>query len=62
MQEELLKMIEREKAGDSSQVLPLVVEDIRRTAEYAADIAEIVINMNTEAIIRTEEGALVRAA
>ncbi|MDA4121699.1 MAG: phosphate uptake regulator PhoU [Thaumarchaeota archaeon] len=61
MQEELLKMIEKEKAGDSSQVLPLVVEDIRRTAEYAADIAEIVINMNTEAIIRTEEGALVRA-
>ncbi len=62
MQEDLLNLIEKNKEGETDQVLPLVVEDIRRTAEYAADIAEIVINMNTEATITTEEGALVKAA
>lgn len=62
MQEDLLKAIERVKESESEQVLPLIVEDIRRTAEYAADIAEIVINMNTESIISSAEDALVKAA
>lgn len=62
MQEELLASIEKSKDSESDQILPLVVEDIRRTAEYAADIAEVVINMNTENMITTEEGALVKAA
>jgi len=62
MQEDLLNLIAKGKASETDQVLPLVVEDIRRTAEYAADIAEIVINMNTETIITTEDGALVKAA
>jgi hypothetical protein len=41
----------------------LIVEDIRRTAEYAADIAEVVINMNTEGSMpASAEGHLLRAA
>lgn len=62
MQEELLTSIEKNKESESNQVLPLVVEDIRRTAEYAADIAEVVINMNTENMITMEDEALVKTA
>ncbi len=57
MQEELLNLLEKTKETETDQVFPLVVEDIRRTAEYAADIAEIVINMNTEASTATAEAA-----
>ena len=68
MQEDLLTLIERSKEVESDQSLPLVVEDMRRTAEYAADIAEVVINMNTEASTTTmtvggpDEGPLVKTA
>lgn len=63
MQADLLSIIERTKETESGQVIPLVIEDIRRTAEYAADIAEIVINMNTEGAVATAEaGALQKAA
>lgn len=62
MQEEILNMIEKNKGADYDEVLPVLVEDIRRTAEYAADIAEVVINMNTENIMTaTEDGPLLRA-
>jgi phosphate uptake regulator len=61
MQDELLKLIEKGKERDSDEALSLIVEDIRRTAEYAGDIAEIVINMNTENAIMKEEKALVEA-
>ena len=60
-EEELLNMVEKGEESETEQVIPLVVEDLRRTADYAADIAEIVINMNTEASITTEEGALLKA-
>ncbi len=63
MQEEILALIAKGRAEEPDEILSLVVEDIRRTAEYAADIAEVVINMNTEgAMTATEDGALVRAA
>jgi phosphate uptake regulator len=63
MQEEILNIIAKGKESESGQILPVVVEDIRRTAEYAADIAEVVINMNTESAMRASEtGALVKAA
>ena len=55
MQEELLKLIERTKDIEPDQALPLVVEDLRRTAEYAADVAEVVINMTTEASVQHSE-------
>jgi phosphate uptake regulator len=34
--------------------LRLIIESIRRTAEYASDIAEIVLNMTVENVIKTE--------
>jgi phosphate uptake regulator len=62
MQEDLLNLIERTKETESNQAIPLIVEDIRRTADYAADIAEVVINMTTESSATTSEiGAAPRA-
>ena len=44
-------------------MLHLIVEDIRRTAEYVADIAEVVINMTTEGSMpNREEGPLLKNA
>jgi phosphate uptake regulator len=31
--------------------LRLIIESIRRTAEYAADISEVVLNMNVESVL-----------
>jgi len=63
LQEEILNLISKTKGVESDQVLPVVVEDIRRTAEYAADIAEVVINMNTEGTMTAaESGPLMKAA
>ena len=62
-QEEILNLIGKAKESESDRVLPVLVEDIRRTADYAADIAEVVINMNTEGtMIATENGPLLKAA
>ena len=63
MQETLLRLIEKTREADSDEALPLIVEHIRRTAEYAADIAEVIINMNTEGTtMPAEEGALLKTA
>jgi phosphate uptake regulator len=63
MQEDILSIIGKSKEAEVDQVLPVVVEDIRRTAEYAADIAEVVINMNTEGTMTaTADGPLMKAA
>jgi hypothetical protein len=32
--------------------LRLIIESIRRTAEYASDISEVVLNMNVESVLR----------
>jgi phosphate uptake regulator len=32
--------------------LSLLIESVRRTAEYASDIAEVVLNLNVESVIR----------
>jgi phosphate uptake regulator len=53
MQKEILGLIAK-KNLTPGQVIPLIVEDLRRTAEYAADIAEIVINMGTEKAVLKE--------
>jgi phosphate uptake regulator len=34
--------------------LRLIIESVRRTAEYAADIAEIVLNMTVESVINQQ--------
>ncbi len=46
MQEEALAVIGRGGQSDSNRILPLIVEHLRRTAEYATDIAEVVLNMS----------------
>lgn len=63
MQTEILNAIGKGKEDESDRVLPLIVEDIRRTADYAADIAEVVINMNTEGTMTAaEDGPLLKTA
>lgn len=41
------------KTADMNKVsnLRMIVESIRRTAEYASDIAEIVLNLNVNQVI-----------
>jgi hypothetical protein len=36
---------------EDGQTLRLIIESIRRTAEYACDISEIVLNLTIESII-----------
>jgi phosphate uptake regulator len=40
--------------ADEAANLRLIVESVRRTAEYAADIAEIVLNMTVESVINQQ--------
>ncbi len=46
MQDSLLTLIGKGGQSESNRVLPLIVEHLRRTAEYASDIAEVVLNMS----------------
>ena len=55
MQKQLLNALEKVKSPGSSPVWPLIIEDVRRTADYSADVAEIVINMVTERAVTKEE-------
>lgn len=41
------KIVDIEKAAN----LRLLIESVRRTAEYAADVAEVVLNMNIESVL-----------
>ncbi|MBC7090652.1 MAG: AbrB/MazE/SpoVT family DNA-binding domain-containing protein [Nitrososphaeria archaeon] len=47
IENEFIKLIEETK-GKNAPILRLMVESVRRTAEYASDIAEIVLNLNIE--------------
>jgi phosphate uptake regulator len=47
-QKDLLNKIGKARTGAAQQTLPLIIEDIRRTAEYSGDIAEVVLNLTTE--------------
>lgn len=51
MQNDLLTTIERAKPNKPHHTIRLIAEDIRRTAEYASDIAEIVLNMTAEQVV-----------
>ncbi len=57
MQKHLLNALDRVKSTGSSHVWPLIIEDVRRTADYSADVAEIVINMVMERAVTKEETA-----
>jgi len=53
MQQDLLASIEKSKATASFPAVRLIIEDIRRTAEYASDIAEVILNMTIEQAIKS---------
>jgi len=53
LEKEFIKYIEGIKNTDTSTI-KLITESIRRTAEYASDIAEIVLNINIEQFVQTE--------
>ena len=50
LEDEVLKAIEKDKVRDISNI-KLVLEDIRRTAEYASDIAEAAMNQTIDEVI-----------
>lgn len=50
MQESLLAKIATGAQSETNRILPLIVEHLRRTAEYASDIAEVVLNMSIERV------------
>ena len=51
---DLLKIINAASASEQSYVARLIVEDIKRTAEYATDIAEIVLNLTADKILSSK--------
>ncbi len=48
---ELLKVIDAESSKEQTYIARLIVEDIKRAAEYATDIAEIVLNLTADKIL-----------
>jgi phosphate uptake regulator len=50
LEDEVLKAIEKDKVRDPANI-KLVLEDIRRTAEYASDIAEAAMNETIDEVI-----------
>jgi phosphate uptake regulator len=50
LEDDVLKTIEKDKVRDPANV-KLVLEDIRRTAEYASDIAETAMNQTIDEVI-----------
>jgi phosphate uptake regulator len=50
LEDEVLKAIEKDKVRDPSNI-KLALEDIRRTAEYASDIAEAAMNETIDEVI-----------
>ncbi len=52
MEEEVVKLFFKVGDAETVSILRLIVESIRRTAEYASDIAEIVLNLTINNVIR----------
>ena len=50
LEDDVLKSIEKDKVRDPANI-KLVLEDIRRTAEYASDIAETAMNQTIDEVI-----------
>jgi len=53
MENEVLKAISKKLDPTKLSNIRIIIESIRRTAEYAGDIAEIVLNLNINQIIET---------
>jgi hypothetical protein len=50
IEDDVLKAIEKDKIRDPANI-KLALEDIRRTAEYASDIAEAAMNQTIDEVI-----------
>jgi hypothetical protein len=48
--ETVLSLLPNAKAEEAVN-LRLIIESVRRTAEYAADISEVVLNLNVESVL-----------
>jgi len=53
MENEAMKSIAKKIEAKQLSNIRMILESIRRTAEYASDIAEIVLNLNINQIIAT---------
>jgi hypothetical protein len=50
MEKETVLLLQNAKIEEIA-TLRLVIESIRRTAEYASDISEVVLNLNVESVL-----------
>jgi phosphate uptake regulator len=50
LEKEAIAYSEKGRTGEIAN-LRLLIESLRRTAEYASDIAEIVLNLNVESVL-----------
>jgi phosphate uptake regulator len=50
LEDDVLKVLEKDKVLDTTNI-KLALEDIRRTAEYASDIAEAAMNQTIDEVI-----------
>jgi len=53
MENEAMKVISKGIEAEDSSNMRMILESIRRTTEYASDIAEIVLNLNISQMITT---------
>jgi phosphate uptake regulator len=51
MENEIIKTTAKELESSEVSNIRMILESIRRTAEYASDIAEIVLNLNIESVL-----------
>jgi phosphate uptake regulator len=58
LEKELVKSISKKAEVEEVSSLRLIIESIRRTAEYASDIAEIVLNMTIDHVIKNSAYSL----
>ena len=56
LEKEVLNSVEKGRTLETYYPIRLILEDIQRTAEYASDIAEAVLNMTAEQIVTAQEG------
>jgi phosphate uptake regulator len=59
LEDEAIAAIEKDRVKDPASI-KLVLEDIRRTAEYASDIAEAALNETIDEVIENQTAAKVR--
>ena len=60
LEDDVLKAMEKDKINDLANI-KLALEDIRRTAEYASDIAEVAMNQTIDEVIEKHKAPAIRA-